>query len=90
MTVSVQSLALLALIVAALADVYTSHHVFKAGHVELNPVVAKLFGKRPSFGAMLAVKVMAFAVIARFGTPSMIFVAAGVWAAVAAHNHMLR
>ena len=74
------------LILAALADIYTSHRAFKAGRVEVNPLVYKLFGKRPSFGAMVAVKVAASAVVLAYGTPAMIYAAAGVWAVVALLN----
>lgn len=74
------------LLAAALADAYTSHRLFRRGGVELNPLVAKLFGKRPSFGAMLAVKAAATGVISYYGTDTMIFVAAAAWAAVAVWN----
>lgn len=74
------------LAIAALADVYTSHRAFKRGSVEVNPLVSKLFGKRPSLGAMLGVKAVAFGVIAYLGTPTMILAAAGVWGLVALLN----
>lgn len=74
------------LIIAALADAYTSHRLFKRGGVELNPLVKSLFGRRPSFGAMLAVKAVATAVVAVYGTPIMQLIAAAVWAAAAAWN----
>lgn len=74
------------LIVAALADAYTSHMLFKRGGTELNLLVKALFGKRPSFGAMLAVKAAATAAVATYGTPTMQLVGAAVWAAAAAWN----
>lgn len=74
------------LALAALADAYTSHRAFKAGKVELNPVIAKLFGKRPSFGALLLVKVVIGGLIAYYGTPTAIYIAAALWALVAVHN----
>lgn len=77
---------LILLAISALADVYTSHRMFKRGSVELNPIVAKLFGIRPKFGAMLAVKAAAFAVLAYLGTPTMILAGAVVWAAAAIWN----
>ena len=80
------TLPLIFLALAALADAYTSRLAFKAGKVELNPFIAKLFGKRPSFGALLLVKVVTFGAIAYFGTPTAIYVAAAVWALVAVHN----
>ena len=76
----------LLLTLAALADVYTSHRAFKRGAVEINPLIAKLFGKRPSFGNMLLVKALAFGVIAYLGTDAMILAAAGVWGLVALLN----
>ena len=80
------TLPVILLIAAALADAYTSHRLFKRGGVELNPLVSRLFGKRPSFGAMLAVKAVACGVIAYLGTPTMILVAAAAWALVALLN----
>ena len=77
---------LILLAAAALADVYTSHRAFKRGNIELNPLVAKLFGLRPKFGAMLAVKAVAFAVLAYLGTPTMILAGAVVWGAAAIWN----
>lgn len=74
------------LALAALADIYTSHRAFKAGRVEVNPLVSKLFGKRPSLGALLAVKAVAFGVIAYFGTPTTILIAAAIWLVVAVLN----
>lgn len=80
------TLPILLLIVAALADAYTSHRLFKRGGVELNPLVKSLFGRRPSFGAMLAVKAAATAVVAVYGTPTMQLAGAALWAAAAAWN----
>lgn len=74
------------LLVAALADAYTSHRLFKRGGIELNPLVSRIFGRRPSFGAMLAVKGIAFGAIAYFGTDTMILFAAAVWGAAAVWN----
>lgn len=76
----------LLLLVAALADAYTSHRLFKRGGVERNLIVIKLFGKRPTFGAMLAVKAAAFGVIAYFGTDAMHLAGAAAWAAAAVWN----
>lgn len=80
------TLPILLLIAAALADIYTSHRAFKRGRVEVNPLIAKLFGKRPSFAAMLAVKAVAVGVIVYVGTPTLILIAAAAWAAVAVYN----
>lgn len=74
------------LIAAALADAYTSHRLFKRGGVELNPLVSALFGKRPSFGAMLAVKAAATGAIGYYGSDTLVMLAAGVWAAAAVWN----
>ena len=52
----------------------------------MNPLIAKLFGKRPSFAAMLAVKAVAVGVIVYVGTPTLILIAAAAWAAVAVYN----
>ena len=80
------TLPIILLIVAALADAYTSHRLFKRGGVELNPLVNALFGKRPSFGAMLAIKAAATAVVAAYGTPAMQLAGAALWAAAAVWN----
>ena len=74
------------LLAAAIADAYTSHRLFKRGGIEANPLVSRLFGKRPSFGAMLAVKAVAVAVIAYLGADTMILFAAAAWGAAAVWN----
>ena len=74
------------LLAAAIADAYTSHRLFKRGGVELNLIVIKLFGKRPSFGAMLAVKAVAVAVIAYIGIDALTLAGAAAWAAAAVWN----
>lgn len=80
------TLPILLLVVAALADAYTSHRLFKRGGVELNPLVTKLFGKRPSFKAMLAIKAAATGLIAYLGSDTLILAGAAVWAAAAVWN----
>lgn len=80
------TLPLILLAAAALADAYTSHRLFKRGGIEANPLVSRIFGKRPSFGAMLAVKAAAFGAIAYFGTDTMILFAAAAWGAAAVWN----
>ena len=76
----------LLLTIAALADVYTSHRAFKRGSVEVNPLVSKLFGKRPGFGAMLAIKAAATGLVAYLGSDTLILAGAAVWAAAAVWN----
>lgn len=77
------------LIIAALADIYTSHRVFKLGGIEANPLVAKLFGKRPPFAAMVAVKAAATGLVIWHGGPTWCYVGAALWAAAAVYNWRL-
>lgn len=77
---------LLALAIAALADVYTSYRVFKKGGYETNKLVKKLFGIRPAFGEMLAVKAAAFCAVAYIDMPSVTYFGIAVWSAMALHN----
>lgn len=79
-------IAYILLTLAALADAYTSHRVFKRGGYEVNPLVSKLFGKRPSLFAMLAIKALAAAVIVHFGGVAGAYVAAAAWGVVALLN----
>ena len=79
-------IAYIALAAAALADIYTSHRLFKRGGVELNPLVVKLFGKRPSLAAMFAVKALAAGVVVYFGGETGAAVAAIAWGVVALLN----
>lgn len=74
------------LIIAALADAYMSHRLFKIGGTELNPLVKALFGKRPSFGAMLAVKAAALAVLIAYGTEGWHLLGTALWGSAAAWN----
>lgn len=84
------TLALALLILAALADAYTSYRLFKRGGVELNPLVVKLFGKRPNLGDMLVVKAVAIAIIAYSGEPALHYLGAAVWGAAAIYNSRLK
>ena len=77
---------ILLLLAAALADAYTSHRLFKRGGIELNPLVSRLFGKRPGFGAMLAIKAAATGLVAYLGSDTLILAGAAVWAAAAVWN----
>lgn len=79
-------LAVLLLALAALADILTSYRGFKKGAVEVNPIIAKLFGKRPSFAALTAVKLLTGGFVVYFGTPTTILIVAGIWGLVALHN----
>ena len=79
-------IAYIALALAALADIYTSHRAFKAGSIEVNPLVSKLFGKRPSLAAMIAVKALAAGVVVYFGGEFGAAVAAIAWGVVALLN----
>ena len=74
------------LIIAALADAYTSHRLFKIGGTELNLLVKALFGKRPSFGAMLAVKSAALAALIAYGTEGWHMLGIALWGGAAAWN----
>ena len=79
----------IALILAALADIYTSHRAFKRGSVELNPLVSKLFGKRPGLAPMIAVKAAACAALAYLDYTPVTLMGAAVWAVVAIRNHRI-
>lgn len=77
------------LILAALADIMTSKRVFDNGGIEVNPIVAKLFGKRPPFAAMVAVKAAATGFVVWYGDPLWCYVGAALWTAAAVYNWRL-
>jgi carbon starvation protein CstA len=83
------TLPLLLLFAAAAADIYTSYRLFKRGGVELNPLVTKLFGKRPGLAPMIAVKVFACATLACLDYTPVTLMGAAVWAVVAIRNHRI-
>lgn len=83
------NLPVILLVLAALADIVSSKRVFDRGGVEANPLVSKLFGKRPPFAAMVAVKAAAGGLAIWYGDPIWCYVGAAVWAAAAIYNTKL-
>ncbi len=80
------NLPVILLVLAALADIVSSKRVFDNGGVEANPLVAKLFGKRPPFAAMVAVKAAATGLVIWHGGPTWCYIGAALWAAAAVYN----
>ena len=77
---------IVALILASLADVYTSHLGFKHGATEANPILSKLFGRKPSIAALLAIKAALVAGCYYVDNAPATWAAAALTAAVAVHN----
>lgn len=81
-----ETITVMLLIVAAIADAYTSHRLFKLGGTELNLLVKAMFGKRPSFSAMLAIKAAALAALIACGTEGWHLFGTALWGGAAAWN----
>ena len=80
------SAALVALILASLADVYTSHVGFRKGATEANPILSKMFGRKPSIAALLAIKAALVAGCYYADYAPATWAAAALTAAAALHN----
>ena len=77
--------ATIALILAALADVYTSFRGFKLGAQEVG--LARIFGKRLGLPLMLAIKgAGVWAILHYAADPAYVWAAAAFWMAVAIYN----
>ncbi len=83
------NLPVILLVLAALADIVSSKRVFDRGGIEANPLVSKLFGKRPSFAAMVVVKAAATGLIVWVNEPAWCYIGAALWGAASVYNWRL-
>ncbi len=79
------------LLLAMTFDIYTTAKAFKLGFVEGNPIVTKLFGKKPSIVNLIVFKVLIVIIVGAiaYGNPEaeqylytasiIIYAGAGLW-----------